>query len=203
MANDFYVGLDEIVGAALSELAGDDDELSVLLSGDEDELVGEDLDEIVGAEVAKRVRKAKKASTVSALAKLRAAGQRGIVQRGQSDMKWELLPIPRATLAAGTTVQVAITPIRSQRLDKLRFPSSNPDHQFITLLGIEIMGVQQLNGNGGVCLSELSEMATDSILRGSTVQRADNLFITLRNDDVVNARTYYGSIGGPTIRISG
>lgn len=199
MSNEFYVGeddeigVDEIVGAVMNELSGDDD-LSALLSGDDG------IDEIVGAEV---VRRAKKVSKLKKLAALKNAGQRGIVQRGPTDMKWELLPIPLGTIAAGGTVTITVTPIRSQRLDKLRFPSSNVDHSFITLLGIQIMGVEQLNGAGGIRLSELSEMATDSILRGSTVQRADNLFLTLRNDDAVNARTYFGSMGGPTIRVGG
>jgi hypothetical protein len=189
--------LDDIIGLAMG--AGSvDDELAMILSGDNNApAIG--FDDIVGA----AVKQAASGNThmLQQLALLKAAGQRGVVQKSAEDLKWELLPIPLTTLAAGATQQVAVRGIRSQRLDELTFPSSNIDHQFIALLSVEINGVQQLNGSGGVLLSQLSEMNTRGVLRGSTAQTNQDVIFTFQNVDAVNARTLRGTMGGPTLRV--
>lgn len=199
--NDFAVGVDEIIGEAINELTGvgaeesPEQTLAMMLQGD---AIG--IDDILGA-VARKAASRGASGTLQKLAQLKAAGQRG-VQRNQdpSGLKWELLPIPLQTLAAGTTVTVNVSPTRSQRLDQIEFPSSNVDHQFIALISVTILGVEQLNGAGGVLLSQLSELRTNNILRGSTAQRSDNIQMIFQNLDTVNARTCRGTIGGPTLR---
>ncbi len=197
-ANVFGGSLDDILGAAMG--AGSvDDELALILSGDDEEdAFG--YDDIIGAAV-KKAAKRGDTSTLQKLALLKAAGQRGVVQRTAEDLKWEKLPIPAQTIAAAATAQFAVRGIRSQRLDQLTFPSSVVDHQFILLLSVEINGVQQLNGGGGILLSELSELNPQPILRGSTAQRNEDIIFTCQNLDAVNARTLRGSMGGPTLRI--
>lgn len=183
-----YVGadLDDIIGAAVQSVMGasdEDEQLAAILSGDEDDdTMG--YDDIVGA-----VKK-----IVAAKAK-RSGGN-----VPPSAEKWELLPIPLTTLAAGETRTFNVTPTRSQRLDRIEFPSSNPDHAVVTLVGIDIAGTAQLNGSGGIRLSQLSEMRSDPILRGNTVQANAPISLTVTNTDTVNARTLFGSIGGPTVR---
>lgn len=200
---DFTVGVDEIVGAAINDLLSGDapeNQLAALMSGDDeigDDIIG--IDEIIGA----AIRKGKAGKALSKLAMLKAAGQRGVVSKGADSLKWELLPIPLTTLLAGATQQLTVSPIRSQRLDQIEFPSSNVDHAFISIVSIQILGVEQLNGTGGVRLSQLSELRTNNILRGSTAQRSDNIIMTFVNTDTVNARTLFGTIGGPTLRVNG
>lgn len=191
---------DEILGALLDDddedgYLGDDDEedeLDDLLSGDPNMLAGEA--EILGAArriMRRRGRRPARKNT----------GRRVVAARpSEQELKWELLPIPDTTLTAGQTLSVNVTPTRAQRLDQIEFPSSNVDHPHIALLSIEIAGVQQLNGSGGVRLSQLSEMRSHNILRGSTAQRNEPLILTFANKDTTNSRTLFGTIGGPTIR---
>lgn len=191
----FGATLDDIIGAAMG--AGSvDDELSLILSG-ESPAVG--YDDIIGAVVRKAA--AGDSRALQQLALLKAAGQRGVVSKSAEELKWEKLPIPALTLAAGQTLQQNVRGIRSQRLDQLTYPSSVGDHQFILLLSIEINGTQQLNGSGGILLSELSELNPQPILRGSTAQRNEDIIFTYQNLDAVNPRTLRGSMGGPTLRI--
>lgn len=222
MSNPFYVGIDEIVGAVVNELVGTEvpeDQLAALMSGDtelgyDDDEVSGDVDDIVGA-AAPIVRRPpprivrpmparpQGQINLAQLAALKAAGQRGVQQKGPEALKWELLPIPLTTIVAGATASIQVSPIRSQRLDQLEFPSSNVDHAWINIISIQILGVEQLNGTGGVRLSQLSESRANNILRGSTAQRSDNIIMVFQNMDTVNARTFYGTIGGPTIRVTG
>jgi hypothetical protein len=196
--NQPYVGADieEIVGAVVDSLVGAGDidaQLASILSGDP--TVG--LDEIIGAALAKKTASG---GGLEKLAALRAAGQRGVVSKQNSELKWELLPIPVTTLLAGQTLTVDVAPIRAQRLDQIEFPSSLVDHGHIALTDINIGGTSQMNGSGGVLLSQLSEVRANNILRGSTAQRNEPIKLTFQNMDTVNARTLRGTIGGPTIR---
>lgn len=181
-----FVGadIDDIVGAAVQAVMGtdEDDQLAAILSGDDDDdTVG--YDDIVGAVKKVIAAKARKSGAVP-----------------PSADKWELLPIPLTTLLAGETRTFNVTPTRAQRLDRIEFPSSNADHAVITLVGIDIAGTAQLNGAGGIRLSQLSEMRSDPILRGNTVQANAPISLTVTNTDTVNPRTLFGSIGGPTVR---
>lgn len=184
--------LDDILGLAMG--AGSvDDELALILSGDAPAI---GYDDIVGA-----AKASGNVNMLQQLALLKAAGQRGVVQKSAEDLKWELMPIPQTQLAASAVQQVTVRGIRSQRLDELTFPSSVIDHQFIALLSVMINGTEQLNGSGGVLLSQLSEMNTRGVLRGSTAQRNEDVIFTFQNMDTVNARTLRGTMGGPTLRI--
>jgi len=175
-----------------------DDELAMILSGDDDGMaVG--YDDIIGA--VKRAARTGDTRALQQLALLKQAGQRGVVSKSAEELKWEKLPIPALTIAAGGNAQQNVRGIRSQRLDQLTYPSSVVDHQFILLLGVEINGTQQLNGSGGILLSELSELNPQPILRGSTAQRNEDIIFTYQNLDTVNPRTLRGSMGGPTLRI--
>lgn len=190
----FGATLDDIIGMAMG--AGSvDDELAMILSGDDAPAIG--FDDIIGA----IARKSGNTQMLQQLALLKQAGQKGVVQKSAEDLKWELMPIPAKVLAANETAQHTVRGIRSQRLDELVFPSSNPDHAVIKLLSVEINGTQQLNGSGGIYLSQLSELNTRGILRGSTAQRNEDIIFTFQNTDAVNSRTLYGSMGGPTLRI--
>jgi hypothetical protein len=209
------LGVDDIVGLALGtdldDIVGDDDDLD----GDDDEMgLGDEIEDQLAAalgigadELGRRVRRArqkktaKKKSSLNKLAMLRAAGQLAAnKQNSGGPMKDDLLPIPRTTIPAGTTVTVAVRPTNSQRIDRTEFPSSNPDHGFITLLDVQIRGVTQLNGAGGIPLSLLTEARTSKNMRGSTAQGGQDILCTFRNDDLVNARTLFGAFSGPVIR---
>ena len=171
------VGVDEIIGAAVAQVMGAsdvDDQLAEILSADVD---------IVGA-----VKKA-----------LAAGSARRVVSRApESADKTEFLPIPATTLNAGESRQVTVTATRAQRLDRIEFDSSNLDHQFVTISGIDIAGKNQSNGNGGIRMSHLSELRTDNTMQGNTVQANAPIALTVTNTDAVNPRTFWGLMSGPT-----
>ena len=204
------VGIDDIIGAALgldSGLGAGEDALAQLLSGDVTEQLAElglGIDDIVGAVLKKSAHKAMPAGNTAAalqnLALLKAAGQRGVTSKQADNLKYELLPIPLTQLVAGAGGAIAVRPIRSMRMDRMEFPSSNVDHQFIQLNSVQILGIEQLNGTGGILLSQLSEQRTEPILRGTTAQAGQDIILQFANLDTVNARSYRGTFAGPSIR---
>lgn len=199
-----YVGLDEILGNAAMG-ADAEQALAELLSGDDalDQLasLGLGIDDILGAVAARAPAKSAGKVGLQNLALLKAAGQRAAVQTTADNLKYESLPIPLQNIPASGTVNVPVQPIRSMRLDRVRFPSSNVDHQFVQLTSLQILGIEQLNGAGGILLSELSELCTDPGIRGNTMQAGQNVILIFQNLDTVNARTCRGTMSGPSIRV--
>jgi hypothetical protein len=100
---------------------------------------------------------------------------------GSTQIKNEMLPIPPTTVPANSTITIPVRPIRSQRIDSVIFPSSLQSTAGCRLLSVTILGIDQLNGPGGIRCSALTEVRTDRNLKGGTAQAGQDVLVTIQN----------------------
>lgn len=115
-----------------------------------------------------------------------------------SQVKTEILPIPPTLIAAATTVTIPVRPIRSMQINSVIFPSLLAATAVCRLTSVQILGLEQLNGPGGVHCSGLSEVRTSRVLKGSTAQAGQDILVQIANTSA-GAVTIEGWFEGPDI----
>lgn len=130
----------------------------------------------------------------------RAAGKMPFSTTGEdtSQVKTEILPIPPTVIAAATTVTIPVRPIRSMQINSVIFPSLLAATAVCRLTSVQILGLEQLNGPGGVHCSGLSEVRTSRVLKGSTAQAGQDILVQIANTSA-GAVTIEGWFEGPDI----
>ena len=98
-----------------------------------------------------------------------------------TSVKTEILPIPVTAIGAGAQVTIAVRPTRSMQINSIIFPSLLAATAVCRVVSIEILGLQQLNGPGGVHCSGLTEVRTSRVLKGSTAQAGQDILVTIAN----------------------
>ncbi|MFA5054464.1 MAG: hypothetical protein WC565_10415 [Parcubacteria group bacterium] len=139
-----------------------------------------------------------------------AAGQVPFSATGEqsTQVKTELLPIVPTLIPAGVggnagllapaSFTFAITPTRSMQINSIMFPSLDGATAGCVLMGLSILGVDQMNGPGGVPCSLLTEVRTHRILKGGTAQAGQQILITIGNTTAVDL-VIRGTLEGPDL----
>lgn len=139
-----------------------------------------------------------------------AAGQVPFSATGEqsTQVKTELLPIVPTLIPAGVggnagllapaAFTFAITPTRSMQINSVVFPSLDAATAGCVLMGLSILGVDQMNGPGGVPCSLLTEVRTHRILKGGTAQAGQQILITIGNATAVDL-VIRGTLEGPDL----
>jgi len=113
----------------------------------------------------------------------RAAGKVPFSTTGEdtTQVKTEILPIPQTVVPAGGQIVIPVRPTRSMQLNSIIFPSLLAATAVCRVTSIEVLGLQQLNGAGGVHCSGLTEVRTSRVLKGSTAQAGQDVLVTIQN----------------------
>lgn len=130
----------------------------------------------------------------------RAAGKVPFSTTGEDStaVKTEILPIPPTAIAAGLTITIPVRPTRSMQINSIIFPSLLPGTALCRVASIQILGLEQLNGPGGVHCSGLTEVRTARVLKGSTAQAGQDILVQINNPSAV-ATTIEGWFEGPDL----
>lgn len=130
----------------------------------------------------------------------RAAGKTPFSTTGEdtSSVKTEILPIPPTAIGAGAAITIPVRPIRSMQINSIIFPSLLAATAVCRLTSVQILGLEQLNGPGGVHCSGLTEVRTARVLKGSTAQAGQDILVQLTNTSAL-AQTIEGWFEGPDI----
>lgn len=130
----------------------------------------------------------------------RAAGKVPFSTTGEDTtaVKTEILPIPPTAIAAGLTITIPVRPTRSMQINSIIFPSLLPGTALCRVASIQILGLEQLNGPGGVHCSGLTEVRTARVLKGSTAQAGQDILVQINNPSGV-ATTIEGWFEGPDL----
>jgi len=130
----------------------------------------------------------------------RAAGKVPFSTTGEdtSSVKTEILPIPVTAIPGLGQVTIAVRPTRSMQINSIIFPSLLAATAVCRVVSIEILGLQQLNGAGGVHCSGLTEVRTARVLKGSTAQAGQDILVTIQNT-AAGAQNIEGWFEGPDI----
>lgn len=130
----------------------------------------------------------------------RAAGKIPFSTTGEDTtaVKTEMLPIPPTVIAAGTTVTIPVRPIRSMQINSIIFPSLLAATAVCRLTSVQILGLEQLNGPGGIHCSGLTEVRTARVLKGSTAQAGQDILVQINNTSGL-AQTIEGWFEGPDL----
>lgn len=139
-----------------------------------------------------------------------AAGQTPFSATGEqsTQVKNELLPIVPTLIPAGVggnagllapaSFTFAVTPTRSMQINSIMFPSLDIATANCVLMACSILGVDQMNGPGGVPCSLLTEVRTMRVLKGGTAQAGQQILITIGNTSAV-AQVIRGTFEGPDL----
>jgi hypothetical protein len=130
----------------------------------------------------------------------RAAGKVPFSATGEDNtsVKTEILPIPPTAILANGQVTIPVRPTRSMQINSIVFPSLLAATAVCRVASIEILGLQQLNGAGGVHCSGLTEVRTSRVLKGSTAQAGQDILITIVNTSA-QPQTIEGWFEGPDL----
>lgn len=130
----------------------------------------------------------------------RAAGKSSFSTTGEetSSVKTEILPIPQTVVGAGLTVTIPVRPTRSMQINSIVFPSLLAATAVCRVGSIQILGLEQLNGPGGVHCSGLTEVRTSRVLKGSTAQAGQDILVQIQNTSAAGV-TIEGWFEGPDI----
>jgi hypothetical protein len=130
----------------------------------------------------------------------RAAGKIPFSTTGEDTtaVKTEMLPIPPTLIAAGLTVTIPVRPIRSMQINSVVFPSLLTATAVCRLTSVQILGLEQLNGPGGIHCSGLTEVRTARVLKGSTAQAGQDILVQINNTSA-GAVTIEGWFEGPDL----
>ena len=125
-----------------------------------------------------------------------------------TQVKNELLPIIPTQIPAGVggaagllapaAFTFAVTPTRSMQINSIMFPSLDIGTANCVLMGLTILGVDQLNGAGGIPCSLLTEVRTQRVLKGGTAQAGQQILITIGNTSAV-PQVIRGALEGPDL----
>jgi hypothetical protein len=125
-----------------------------------------------------------------------------------TQVKNELLPIVPTLIPAGVggnagllapaAFTFAVTPTRSMQINSIMFPSLDIATANCVLMAVTILGVDQMNGPGGVPCSLLTEVRTQRVLKGGTAQAGQQILITIGNTSAV-AQVIRGTFEGPDL----
>lgn len=125
-----------------------------------------------------------------------------------TQVKNELLPIVPTLIPAGVggnagllapaAFTFAVTPTRSMQINSIMFSSLDIATANCVLMAVTILGVDQLNGPGGVPCSLLTEVRTQRVLKGGTAQAGQQILITIGNTSAV-AQVIRGTFEGPDL----
>jgi len=130
----------------------------------------------------------------------RAAGKTPFSTTGEdtSSVKTEILPIPPTPIGAGAAITIPVRPIRSMQINSIIFPSLLAATAVCRLTSVQILGLEQLNGPGGVHCSGLTEVRTARVLKGSTAQAGQDILVQITNTSGL-AQVIEGWFEGPDI----
>lgn len=103
-----------------------------------------------------------------------------------------------AGLLAPASITFAVRPTRSQQINRVAFWSGDPATAACVLISVQILGVEQLNGPGGIPCGLYSEVMTEPNLKGATAQAGQDILITIGNTSAV-AQVIRGSFFGPDL----
>jgi hypothetical protein len=134
------------------------------------------------------------------MAMARQAGKMTFSSTGEqnTNIKAEILPIPRTIIPLNSQATIAVRPIRSMQINTVRFPSDRAATAVCRVEDISILGLSQLNGPGGVACSGLTEVRTAPILKGATAQAGQDILVTISNTSAAN-QTIEGWFEGPDL----
>ncbi len=137
---------------------------------------------------------------VARQAMVRSAGKIPFSTTGEDTtaVKTEMLPIPPTVIGAGLTVTIPVRPIRSMQINSIVFPSLLTATAVCRVQSIQILGLEQLNGPGGLHCSGLTEVRTARVLKGSTAQAGQDILIQIQNTSAV-PQTIEGWLEGPDL----
>jgi hypothetical protein len=139
-----------------------------------------------------------------------AAGQTpfSATSEASTQVKNELLPIPPTLIPHGvggnpgllapSTFTFAITPTRSMQINSIMFSSLDAATAGCVLMALSILGVDQMNGPGGVPCSLLTEVRTMRVLKGGTAQAGQQILITIGNTTATDL-VIRGTLEGPDL----
>ena len=130
----------------------------------------------------------------------RAAGKTPFSTTGEdtSSVKTEILPIPPTAIGIGAAITIPVRPIRSMQINSIIFPSLLAATAVCRLTSVQILGLEQLNGPGGVHCSGLTEVRTARVLKGSTAQAGQDILVQITNTSGL-AQVIEGWFEGPDI----
>lgn len=139
-----------------------------------------------------------------------AAGQTpfSATSEASTQVKNELLPITPTLIPAGAggnagllapaAFTFAVTPTRSMQINSIMFPSLDAATAGCVLMALSILGVDQMNGPGGVPCSLLTEVRTQRVLKGGTAQAGQQILITIGNT-TATPLVIRGTMEGPDL----
>lgn len=139
-----------------------------------------------------------------------AAGQTpfSATSEASTQVKNELLPITPTQIPAGAggnagllapaAFTFAVTPTRSMQINSIMFPSLDAATAGCVLMALSILGVDQMNGPGGVPCSLLTEVRTQRVLKGGTAQAGQQILITIGNT-TATPLVIRGTMEGPDL----
>ena len=125
-----------------------------------------------------------------------------------TQVKHELLPITPTLIPAGVGGNAgllapaawtfAVTPTRSMQINSIMFSSLDAATAGCVLMALSILGVDQMNGPGGVPCSLLTEVRTMRVLKGGTAQAGQQILITIGNT-TATPLVIRGTMEGPDL----
>lgn len=142
------------------------------------------------------------------MALARAAGKTTFDTTSESNslIKHERLPVQPttipgsvgATLLAPTATQFNVRPTRSMQINRIAFPSIDAATAACVLISVQILGIEQLNGPGGIPCALMTEVETAPNLKGSTAQAGQDIALIIGNTTAVD-QIIRGAFSGPDI----
>ncbi len=142
------------------------------------------------------------------MAMARMAGKTTFDTTGEqnSQIKHERLPIQPTAIpgSAGATVlnptatQFNVRPTRSMQINRVAFPSIDAATAACVLISVQILGIEQLNGPGGIPCALMTEVETAPNLKGSTAQAGQDISLIIGNTTAVT-QNIRGAFSGPDI----
>lgn len=144
------------------------------------------------------------------MAAARAAGMTpfNTTNERNTQVKREGLPIQPTLIPAGAggnagllapaSFTFAIRPTRSQQINRIAFASGDPATAACVLMSVQILGVEQLNGPGGIPCGLYTEVMTEPNLKGATAQAGQDILITIGNTSAL-PQVIRGALFGPDL----
>jgi hypothetical protein len=84
------------------------------------------------------------------------------------------------------------------QINSIMFPSLDAATAGCVLMALSILGVDQMNGPGGVPCSLLTEVRTQRVLKGGTAQAGQQILITIGNT-TATPLVIRGTMEGPDL----
>lgn len=175
-----YIGDDEILG---------DDEM------EGDEILGDDLESILGAELG--ADRGNRNALVRRLALARAAGGTMLKQRKKRDAQEQVMPFPVTVVAASGSATILAFPQRTFRTE--RFAVTSTIAEFFLITDLRIGRESMMVAAGAVPAQIFAEVGVGVRLRGYTANLGNTIAVDIINSDAANAHTFLAAIIGTTV----